>query len=68
MKNKEIKRGDTWECLKCHKPILLNADTFKLSWDGEYILCPHCNWGYDVIAYHKYGKKSEREGSGDVCD
>jgi hypothetical protein len=51
----EIKRGDTVECLKCKRPILLDGHTFKLSFNGEYIHCPLCDWAYDVRAYHRYG-------------
>lgn len=51
----EIKEGDKLKCLKCKKTILLDNDTFKMSADGEYIHCPHCNSDIDTQYYHIMG-------------
>jgi DNA-directed RNA polymerase subunit RPC12/RpoP len=56
-----IEHGDKIICLNCDKEILVNEKTFMLGVDGEYIVCPHCNSGYDVQIYHLFGEKIKND-------
>ena len=52
-----IENGTEVYCLSCNKifPVELT-----LTFDGEYIRCPHCRKVYDVQAYHMHGKVVEK--------
>ena len=54
-----IKLGDKVFCLDCGKKFELTDKTFKLSWDCEYIVCPHCGGAHDVQVYHAKGNFAE---------
>lgn len=56
-----IASGMIIECLSCGKDIEVNKDTIVLTYQGEFLYCPHCGYIADIQRYHLYGKRKDNE-------